>query len=40
MSYKSIKQGFWFSDGQETLLYRMPSMDELHEKHYSWWRLL
>lgn len=40
MSYKSIKQGFWFSDGQDTLFYRMPTMDELHEKHYSWWRLL
>ena len=40
MSYKSIKQGFWFSGGQETVFYRMPGMDELREKHYSWWRLL
>jgi hypothetical protein len=40
MSYKSIKSGFWFSAGQETVFYRMPSMDELHQKHYRWWRLL
>jgi hypothetical protein len=40
MSYKSIKQGFWFSAGHETVFYRMPTMDELHEKYYSWWRLL
>lgn len=40
MSYKSIEQGFWFSGGPETVFYRMPRMDELKEKHYSWWRLL
>jgi hypothetical protein len=40
MSYKTIKQGFWFSDGRTTLFYRMPGMDELHDKHYSWWRLI
>jgi len=40
MSYKAIKHGFWFWDGPNTLFYRMPGMDELHEKHYSWWRLL
>jgi hypothetical protein len=40
MSYKTIKHGFWFSDGPHTMFYRMPGMDELHNKHYSWWRLL
>ena len=40
VSYKSIKHGFWFSAGNETLFYRMPSMDELHENHYTWWRHL
>ena len=40
MSYKTIKTGFWFSGGEETIFYRMPGMDELHEKHYSWWRRL
>jgi len=40
MSYKSIKQGFWFSGGQETVFYRMPGIDELREKHSAWWRRL
>jgi hypothetical protein len=40
MSYKTIKRGFWFTDGKSTLFYRMPGMDELREKHNSWWRHL
>jgi len=40
VSYKSIKHGFWFSGGQETVFYRMPGMEELREKYNSWWRLL
>jgi hypothetical protein len=40
MSYKAIKHGFWFSGGHETVFFRMPGMDELHDKHYSWWRRL
>jgi hypothetical protein len=40
ISYKSIKHGFWFSEGPNSVFYRMPSLDELHEKHYSWWRRL
>ena len=38
MSYKAIKHGFWFSGGPTTVYFAMPSMDELHEKHYTWWR--
>jgi hypothetical protein len=40
ISYKLIKHGFWFSGGTETVFYRMPGMDELHDQHYSWWRRL
>jgi hypothetical protein len=40
MSYKAIKHGFWFTAGADTLFYRMPSLNELHEKHNSWWRKL
>jgi len=40
MSYKSIKDGFWFSAGDETVFYKMPGMEELREKHRTWWRLL
>lgn len=40
VSYKAIKRGFWFSNGSDTIFYRMPDLDELHHKHYSWWRHL
>jgi len=40
ISYKVIRPGFWFSGGALTVFYAMPSLDELHEKHYNWWRHL
>src|SRR5512136_807790 len=40
VSYKAIKHGFWFAHGTSTVFYKMPSLDELHQKHYSWWRRL
>ena len=40
MSYKAIQPGFWFAGATSTVFYRMPTMDELHEQHYSWWRHL
>ncbi len=40
MSYKSIQPGFWFADSNSTVFYRMPTMDELHDKYYQWWRHL
>ena len=40
MSYKVIQPGFWFADANSTVFYRMPTMDELHYQHYSWWRHL
>lgn len=40
MSYKNIQPGFWFSDGKATRFYRMPTMEELHDKHRAWWRRL
>jgi hypothetical protein len=40
MSYKNIQPGFWFADGKGAKFYRMPTMDELHDKHRFWWRHL
>ena len=40
MSYKNIQPGFWFSDGTSAVFYRMPTMEELHDKHRAWWRHL
>lgn len=39
-SYKNIQPGFWFSDGAKSIFYRMPTMEELHDKHRAWWRHL
>ena len=40
MSYKVIQPGFWFASPAATVFYRMPTMDELHKKHYYWWKRL
>lgn len=40
VSYKLIKQGFWFSGGRDTIFFRMPSLEELREKYSFWWRRL
>ena len=40
VSYKAIKHGFWFSCGLNTVFYRMPGLDELHQKYNAWWRRL
>jgi len=40
MSYKNIQPGFWFAAGEQSKFYRMPTMDELHDKHRFWWRHL
>ncbi len=40
MSYKVIQPGFWFAGGGTSIFYPMPTMDELHRKHHSWWRHL
>ncbi len=39
-SFKNIQPGFYFSDGERFLFYRMPTMEELHDKHRAWWRHL
>jgi hypothetical protein len=39
-SYKAIQPGFWFAAGSDLVFYRMPTVDELHQKHSSWWRHL
>jgi hypothetical protein len=39
-SFKNIQPGFWFADGTITRFYRMPTMEELHDKHRAWWRHL
>ena len=36
--YRIVRNGFFFGSGSEVVHYRMPSREELLEKHYDWWR--
>lgn len=36
--YSRLKHGFWFSDGKDLLFFPLPSIDEMKEKYYSWWK--
>ena len=38
LSYRTIKSGFFVGDQDSFLYYPFPSIDELEDKHYSWWR--
>lgn len=36
--YRTIKNGFFVGDKSEMAYYPFPSVAELEEKHYAWWR--
>jgi hypothetical protein len=36
--YRTIKNGFFVGDNQAVIYYPFPSMEELEDKHYAWWR--
>lgn len=38
LSYRCIKNGFYFGDQKDFLFYQFPSVEELEDKYYSWWR--
>ena len=38
LSYKVIRHGFWFVDGEKTKFFPMPAVHELENKHYHWWK--
>ena len=38
LSYKIVRHGFWFVNGEKTKYFPMPSELELENKYYSWWR--
>ncbi len=39
VSYRLIRHGLWFLDGDEMIFYGMPSLEELENQHYSWWKV-
>lgn len=36
--YRTVKKGFYVGAGDEMLYYPMPSLEDLENKHYQWWR--
>ncbi len=39
-SYAFIHRGFWFAAGSELLFYPMPSLEDLEDKYYYWWKFV
>jgi hypothetical protein len=37
-SFAMIRHGFWFASGDELAFYPMPSLAELNDKYYYWWK--
>ena len=40
LSYRTIKTGFFVGNQDDYLYYAFPSLDELENSYYSWWRLV
>jgi hypothetical protein len=38
LSYRTIENGFFVGDQDSYLYYPFPSVEELEEQYYSWWR--
>lgn len=38
ISYKLLRHGFWFIDGDETKFFPMPCVADLEDKYYYWWK--
>lgn len=40
ISYKFLRHGFWFADGDELKFFPMPSEAELENEYYYWWKFV
>lgn len=38
ISYKFLRHGFWFADDDELKFFPMPSINELENEYYYWWK--
>lgn len=36
--YRTVRTGFFVGTGDDMIFYKMPSQEELENKHYNWWR--
>jgi hypothetical protein len=39
-SYSLIRHGFWFVSATEFIFYPMPTLEDLENKYYDWWRFV
>lgn len=39
VSYRLVRHGVWFVDGDEMIFYGMPSIEELENNYYGWWKV-
>ncbi len=40
ISYKFLRHGFWFVHDEELKFFPMPSMEELENDHFYWWKFV
>ncbi|MCF8241245.1 MAG: hypothetical protein K9J16_07650 [Melioribacteraceae bacterium] len=40
ISYKFLRHGFWFSSGEELKFFPMPSMSDMENKYFYWWKFV
>ena len=40
ISYKFLKHGFWFATKDEFKFFPMPSIQELEDKYFYWWKFV
>lgn len=38
LSYRCLRHGFWFADGDKLKFYPMPTETELEDKYFYWWK--
>jgi hypothetical protein len=38
LSYKFLRHGFWFAEGETLKFFPMPSINELEDKYFYWWK--
>lgn len=40
ISYKYLRHGFWFAEGEKLKFFPMPSLAELEDKYFYWWKFV
>jgi hypothetical protein len=40
ISYKFLKRGFWFAEGDKIKFFPMPNLNDLENKYFYWWKFV